>query len=129
MDWTTIVFAFLAMFGTGLNWWHNKKQLEKIPIYFNDKKLNLDITRKDISRYFNDKKLNLDITRKDISRQELQGILGILRKDMKEHYHIEYLSTLQYLDAIYNVQRCRSDKLTIFITAEELKQFRETIYE
>jgi hypothetical protein len=99
------------MFGTGLNWWHNKKQLEKIPIYFNDKKLNLDITRK------------------DISRQELQGILGILRKDMKEHYHIEYLSTLQYLDAIYNVQRCRSDKLTIFITAEELKQFRETIYE
>lgn len=111
MDWTTIVFAFLAMFGTGLNWWHNKKQLEKIPIYFNDKKLNLDITRK------------------DISRQELQGILGILRKDMKEHYHIEYLSTLQYLDAIYNVQRCRSDKLTIFITAEELKQFRETIYE
>jgi len=111
MDWVTIVFAFFAMIGTGINWWNSKKQLQKIPIYFNDKKLNLDIARK------------------NISRQELQGILGVLRKNMKEQYHIEYLSTLEYLDAIYSVQNYNSDKLIISITDKELKQFKENIYE
>lgn len=111
MDWITIVFAFFAMLGTGINWRNNKKQLQRVPIYFNNKKLNLDITRK------------------DVSRQELQGILGVLRKDMKTHYHVEYLSSIEYLDKIYQIQKCNKNMLDIIITNEELKQFRDDIYE
>lgn len=110
MDWVTIIFAFFAMLGTGINWWNNKKQLQKVSIYFNDKKLNLDITRK------------------DISRQELQGILGVLRKDMKTQYHVDYLSSINYLDKIYQIQKSKADKLDIIITEEESRQFREDIY-
>ena len=110
MDWITIVFAFFAMLGAGVNWWNNKKQLQKITIYFNDKKLNLDITRK------------------DVTRQELQGILGILRKDMKTNYHVEYLSSIEYLDKIYQIQKCKKDALVIIITDKESKQFRDDIY-
>jgi len=110
MDWITIVFAFFAMLGAGVNWWNNKKQLQKITIYFNDKKLNLDITRK------------------DVTRQELQGILGILRKNMKTNYHVEYLSNIEYLDKIYQIQKCKKDALVIIITDKESKQFRDDIY-
>lgn len=110
LDWVTIIFAFFAMIGAGVNWWSAKKQLQKIPIYFNDKKLNLDITRK------------------DVTRGELQGILGVLRVDMKTNYHVDFLASIEYLDRIYQIQKCKADQLDIIITNEELKQFREDIY-
>jgi len=110
MDWATIVFSFFAMIGTGVNWWNNKKQLQKIPIYFNDQKLNLDIARK------------------DFSRQEIQGILGLFRKDMKIHYDIKYLSKIDYLDSIYKIQIGEIDSLKIKLTKNELEQFKDDIY-
>ena len=111
MDWVTIVFAFITMIGVFYNIYKNKKQLQKIPIYFNDKKLNLDIARK------------------DFSRQELQGILGVLRCDMRKQYHIEYLTKIEYLDSIYKIQTGEKNSLTIKITQNELEQFKDDIYE
>lgn len=111
MDWLTIIFAFFAMLGTGMNFLNNRKQLKKIPIFFNTKKLNLNITRK------------------DFSRQELQGILGILMKNMENKYHVEYLSSIEYLDEIYKIQKCDKDSLSIKISDKELEQFRNDIYE
>ncbi len=111
MDKVTIVFAFITMIGVFYNIKQNRKQLQKIPIYFNNRKLNLDITRK------------------DFSRQEIQGILGVLRKDMRVNYHIDYLTTIDYLDNIYQIQTNHQDKLVIKITQEEKEQFKDDIYE
>ena len=111
MDYITIVVSFITLFFVIKNWLIEKKQLDKISIYFNDKKLNLDITRK------------------DITRAELQGILGILRKDMTKNYDIKYLATIDYLDSIYKVQKDKVNKLKIKIKETELKQFRDDIYQ
>ena len=111
MDYITIVVSFITLFFVIKNWLIEKKQLDKISIYFNDKKLNLDITRK------------------DITRAELQGILGILRKDMTKNYDIKYLATIDYLDSIYKVQKDKVNKLKIEIKETELKQFRDDIYQ
>ena len=111
MDKVTIFVSFITLFFVFRNWNNNRKQLNKIPIYFNDKRLNLDITRQ------------------DISRAELQGILGILRVNMKTNYHIEYLTKIDYLDTIYKIQKGKLDKLVIKITERELKQFKNDIYE
>ncbi|MBD3842081.1 MAG: hypothetical protein IE909_09395 [Campylobacterales bacterium] len=110
MDKATIVFAFITMIGVLYNIKQNKKQLDKIPIYFNEKKLNLDIARK------------------DFSRQEIQGILGLFRKDMKIHYDIKYLSKIDYLDSIYKIQVGKEDSLKIELTKNELEQFKDDIY-
>lgn len=115
--WTTIdglitTGTLLAVvINTYINAKHNETQLQKIPIYFNEKKLNLDITRK------------------DFSRSELQGILGILRTNMKVQYDIAYLSKIEYLDTIYKIQKSELHELKIEITDDELKQFKDDIYE
>jgi len=111
MDKVTIIVSFVTLFFVIKDWRSNKKQLEKISIYFNNKKLNLDITRK------------------DITRAELQGILGIFRKNMKVNYHIEYLSQIKYLDTIYKIQTTKLNELHIEITDKELEQFKDDIYE
>ena len=110
MDKVTIVVSFLTLFFVFKNWLNDKKKLDKIDIFFNDKKLNLDIVRK------------------DVTRQEIQGILGILRKNMTKNYHIDYLSTIDFLDNIYKIQKNELDKLVIKITDEELKQFKDDIF-
>ncbi len=98
-----------------------------VNIYINAK--NKEVELQKIPIYFNEKKLNLDITRKDFTRQELQGILGILRKNMKIQYEVEYLSEIAYLDDIYKIQKSKMDKLVIKITEKELEQFKDEIYE
>lgn len=89
----------------------DQKQIEKVGIYFNDNKLNLDIARK------------------DFSRSELQGILGILRVDIDERYKIKYLSDIEFLDSIYKIQKSELNELRIKLTEDELKGFRNDIYE
>ena len=97
-----------------------------INIYVNAK--NNEMQLKKIPIYFNDRKLNLDIARKDFSRSELQGILGILRKNMKVPYEIESLSQLNYIDTIYKIQKSELHELKIYITENELEQFKNDIY-
>lgn len=107
----TALITLCTVVGVGLNFRNNKKQLEKVPIFFNHRKLNLDIIRK------------------NISRAELQGILGIFRKDMNKNYDIEYLSTIEFLDSIYRVQKSKEDKLIIKLQEDELNQFKDEIFE
>lgn len=111
MDWITILFSFFAMFFTGIDWFNNRKQFEKISIYFNENKLNIDIARK------------------DLTRQEIQGLLALFRIDMCKSYHIDYLSEIDYLDSIYKVSASKSDKLIIKLSEKELEQFKNEIYE
>ncbi len=111
--WASIdaIVTIFTVIGVWYNFSKNQKQLQKVDIYFNDKKLNLDITRK------------------DISRAELQGILGIFREDMQENYKVAYLSSIDYLDSIYKIQKSELDKLVIQLTPEEQGQFTDDIYE
>ncbi len=111
--WASIdaIVTIFTVIGVWYNFSKNQKQLQKVDIYFNDKKLNLDITRK------------------DISRAELQGILGIFRKDMQKNYKVAYLSSIDYLDSIYKIQKSELDKLVIQLTPEEQGQFKDDIYE
>lgn len=108
--WDALI-TLCTVVGVGLNFRNNKKQLKKVPIFFNHRKLNLDIIRK------------------NISRAELQGILGILRKDTNKDYDVEYLSTIEFLDSIYRVQKSKEDKLIIKLQEDELKQFKDEIFE
>ncbi len=111
--WATCdaLITLCTVVGVGLNFRNNKKQLEKVPIFFNHRKLNLDIIRK------------------NISRAELQGILGVFRKDTNKNYDVEYLSTIEFLDSIYRVQKSKEDKLIIKLQEDELKQFKDEIFE
>jgi len=110
LDWFTIIVASIAAVASGFNWWKNKKQLQKIKIYFQtpNEKIYLE---------------NFDITRKTVTRSELMGILGIIQKDSKERYNIEYLGTKEFFQNLYDVQNSKKDELTIEITPDELKQF------
>jgi hypothetical protein len=98
-----------------------------INIYINSRNKENELQK--ISFYFNEKKLNLDVTRKDISRQEIQGLLGVLMVDMDQKYKVSYLSSISYLDQIYKIQKNQLNELRIEISDEELMQFREDIYE
>jgi hypothetical protein len=104
------LIALLTLFAVGWNWHTRRKEFDQIPIYFNDREINLKIIRR------------------DITRSEIQGILGVLMKDMNQKYKIAYLSKIEFLDKIYQIQKSKLDKLVIEITDEELKQFRDDIY-
>ena len=115
MDKVTIVFATLAMLGTGYNFYkqreERKKDLQKIPIIFNIEG----------EKY----QLNLDISRKEVTRSEIQGILSNYTTDPSERYKIQYLSEINYLDDIYKIQSAELDKLEIQLLSKELKGYTE----
>ncbi|MFA7083899.1 MAG: hypothetical protein WC141_05115 [Arcobacteraceae bacterium] len=102
---------FAVIVNISINAKNKELELQKIPIYFNKKKLNFEILRK------------------DFTRQELQGVLGVLRVDMKSHYKVEYLSGTDYLEDIYKIQKSKLDKFVVNITKKELEQFKDDIYE
>jgi len=109
LDKITIVFAFITMIFTFINYIQAKRQLEKIKIVFvcNEKEILIDS----------------NLTRKDCQRGEIQGILRIkLKKDIS-FYDIDFLKKSEYFENIYRVQNAKSDKLSIYVTPEELKQF------
>jgi len=111
MDYATIIFAFIAMFGTGLNWWNRKKQLQKVKIYFNLINNNKEYP------------VDTNLTRKDCQRSEIQGILRTKLIKSETSYKIKYLSNKEYVEQIFNIQNSKSDKLTIYLQEDELKQF------
>ncbi|WP_418179166.1 hypothetical protein ACNSOO_10220 [Aliarcobacter lanthieri] len=110
LDYATIIFAFLAMFGAFYNIYNFKKRLEKVEIYFNDEKLAIPLIRK------------------ECTRAEILGLLGIFRKDMSKQFHIEFMGTLSYLNLIMDIQKNKIDTLKIEITNKELEQFKDEIY-
>jgi hypothetical protein len=99
MDWATIVFSFLAMCASGLNWWNNKKQLKPIKIII--EKNGIQDT------------LPLDIIRKNFTRAEIFGILGAFDKD--SNFKIKYTSSREFLNQISDIQESKSDQLIVKI--------------
>ena len=109
LDKITIVFAFITMILTFINYIQAKKQLQKIKIVFicNEKEILIDN----------------NLTRKDCQRGEIQGILRTKLKKGISSYSINFLKKSEYFENIYNVQNAKTDKLSIYVTLEELRQF------
>ena len=109
LDKITIVFAFITMILTFVNYIQAKKQLQKIKIVFicNEKEILIDN----------------NLTRKDCQRGEIQGILRTKLKKGISSYSINFLKKSEYFENIYNVQNAKTDKLSIYVTPEELRQF------
>ena len=109
LDYVTIVFAFVIMILTILNFIRDRKQLEKIKIVF------LCDNREII--------VDDNLTRKDCQRGEIQGVLRTkLKKEIKV-YDIDFLKNRKYLENIYQIQKAQEDKLIIKVDKEELEQF------
>lgn len=98
-----------------------------INIYINSNNREKEI--QEIPIYFNDKKLQINLARKDISRSEIGGLLRLILTDSKDKYNIDYMSTVNYLKDIHKIQKADLDKLIIKVSESELKDFRDDIYE
>ena len=110
LDQITIVFAFIIMILSILNFIRDRKQLDKISIIF----------------YVDDKQeivIDDNLTRKDCRRSEIQGILRTKLKKNKTFYEVSFLAKKEYFENIYKIQKAKEDRLLIYITADELKQF------
>lgn len=95
---------------------NNQKKIEEsqiIPIYFIVKETNI--------KY----QLNLDIPRKDITRSEIQGLLSNFSTDSTKRYNIDFMSDLEYLENIYQVQNNKKHQLEIYISEIELSGKKE----
>lgn len=109
LDTVTIFFAFFAMLAAGKNYLNDRKQLQEVQICFNHmgQKLPLD----------------LGIMRKHISRAEVMGILGVIQKDSRDKYNIDYLSTPEFMENIFRIQKGELDEILIEVSSKELEQF------
>lgn len=107
LDKITIVFAFFTMLAVFYNYY---RQNQKIQIYFliDGKEIFLE---------------NISIIRKHITRSEILGMLGVIQKNSKERYNIEYLGETKFFEDLYAIQKGSSHKLVIEISEDELKQF------
>lgn len=107
LDKITIVFGFVTMLAVFYNQY---RQNQKIQIYFllDGKEIFLD---------------NISIIRKHITRSEILGMLGVIQKNSKERYNIDYLSESKFFEDLYEIQRGGSQKLVIKVSADEFEQF------
>lgn len=107
MDKITIVFGFVTMVAVFYNYWRQNQQIQ---IYFlsDNKEIFLE---------------NISIIRKHITRSEILGMLGVIQKNSKERYNIEYLSEAKFFENLYRIQKGASQKLIIEVSADELLQF------
>ena len=106
----TVGTLLAVLINTYINSTNEEKSLEKISIYLK------------VIENNDTYKLNLEIPRKNISRAEIQGILGNFLQDI-DRYKIIYMSEIEYLNKIYDIQDNKDNKLVINITKEELDQF------
>ena len=70
-------------------------------------------------------RLKIAIPRKDINRAEIQGILSNFSKDSTKRYNIDSMSTVEYLERIYDVQENRSNSLVIDVLKKEFEGYTE----
>jgi hypothetical protein len=99
MDYATIIFAFLAMFFSGKNFWNNRKLSKYIPLYI-DKCGEMEF-------------LGIEIMRKDFTRSELLGILRALEKSGR--FDILYTSTKDFYTQLKDVQEARKNEFIIYL--------------
>ena len=109
MDWITIIFSFITMFFVLKNWFHSRKELDKIKIFFKvgDK----------------EKLIESLLARKDTTRSEIQGVLRTKLKKGVGIYDIPYLATSAYMQQIYDIQNLKSNQLIIEIEENEFSKF------
>lgn len=109
LDNVTIVFAFVIMILTILNFIRERKQLEKITIVF----------------LVENEEMVVDdnLTRKDCQRSEIQGVLRTKLKKNKTFYDIDFLKNRDYFENIYEIQKAKKDKLVIKLSSDEFEQF------
>jgi len=113
LDYVTIVFAFVIMILTILNFVRERKQLDRIGILF----------------WFEGGEIVVDdnLTRKDCQRSEIQGILRTKLKKGRSFYDVAFLKERAYFENIYKIQKGKEDRLVIRLTLEELEQFDVSI--
>lgn len=70
------------------------------------------------------KDTGLSLLRKEFNRAELKGILGMIRKNQKKPYEIEYEKNIKkFLKDIQDIQKGKTDEFIIKLTKDELEQF------
>jgi len=111
LDKATIVITSITMLAVVYTWYTNRKQLDRIQLYFIDENHHEFLLE------------NISIVRKHITRSEVLGILGVIQTNSKERYNIDYLSSKAFFDDLYAIQKGELNNLFISITAEELTQF------
>ena len=109
LDQITIVFAFVIMILTILNFLRERKQFDKISILF----------------WVEGKEIVVDdnLTRKDCQRSEIQGVLRTKLKKGTSFYDVAFLKEKAYFENIYKIQKAKEDRLVIRLTADEFEQF------
>ena len=65
----------------------------------------------------------LSVLRKDFSRNEVLGLIGMIRKDPKVQFDIDVTKKPEFLQSIQHVQKGKEKNFDIDISEEELKQF------
>lgn len=118
MDKVTIVFAAITMITVIYNLFQNRKQLNKIKIYFRINALN--------NKYI---LVDENLTRKDLRRSEIQGILANQLIKGEARYNINYLANDKYFEEIVNVQNGKNNFLIIDLIEDEIGQFADLIVE
>lgn len=110
LDKVTIIFSFITMIFVAYKWWQDRKQGEKVTISFslNGREICLE---------------NISIIRRHITRSEILGMLGVIQKNSKERYNIDYLSDARFFEDLYAVQKGKLNKLVIDVTGDEIEQF------
>jgi hypothetical protein len=113
--WSLIdgIITLATLIFVALNFYKGRKNDEKIEIYF-------DINGEK-------EKLTTFILRKHITRAEIAGILRSKKKTEVSEFNIEYLSSVNYLEDIFKIQKGKKDSLIIHITPEEIKDFYDNL--
>jgi len=111
LDYVTIIFSTITMLGVFWNIVRNKRQFDKIKIFFIIKSNNKEIL------------IDKNLIRRDCKRSEIQGILRNKLIKGEKVYDIEYLKSDGYFENIYQVQTIKSDVLKIYLEDDELKPF------
>lgn len=111
LDYVTIIFSTITMLGVFWNIVRNKRQFDKIKIFFIIKSNNKEIL------------IDKNLIRRDCKRSEIQGILRNKLIKGEKVYDIEYLKSDDYFENIYQVQTIKSDVLKIYLEDDELKPF------
>jgi hypothetical protein len=110
IDWIDKIISLVTVLFVIYKWWQDRKQDEKIAISFslNGREILLE---------------NISIIRRHITRSEILGILGVIQKNSKERYNIDYLSDVRFFEDLYKIQKGTLNKLVIVVTDNELEQF------
>lgn len=109
-NWNYIepILSFCTLLGVIYNICQNKKQLENIDIFFeieNEKR-----------------KIDIPLMRKNCDRAEVQGLLRT-QSIGQDKYTINYLSTREYLNQLFEVEKGKSNEIIILLSESEKYYF------